>query len=59
MLQNRNVNISSFISFNSGGVVIADYDQVQAALIAKYKDVYGYDIDLSNVTADGVFGGVT
>ena len=55
MLQNRNVAIDSFIQFTANGLSIADYDQVQAALIAKYKEVYGYDIDLSNTTADGIF----
>lgn len=55
MIQERNVNIDQFIKFNAGGIVVADYDQVKAALIKRYKDTYGYDIDLSNTTADGVF----
>ena len=55
MLQDREVNIDEFISFNSSGVVIADYDQVQAALVKRYKEIYGLDIDLANTTADGVF----
>ena len=55
MLQNRNVNIDEFISFNSGGLVIADYDQIQKSIITRYKEAYGEDIDVSNTTADGVF----
>ena len=55
MLQNRDVNIDEFIKITAGGIKIADYDQVQAALISRYKDVYGQDIDLANTTADGVF----
>ena len=55
MLQNRNVSIDEFIKFTAGGPIIADYDQIQTALINKYKEVYGYDIDLANTTADGIF----
>lgn len=55
MLQTRDVDIDQFIRFTAGGVIIADYDQVQAAIIKAYKNTYGYDIDLSNTTADGVF----
>lgn len=55
MLQDREVAIDQFIKITSGGVKIADYDQVQAALVKRYKEVYGSDIDLSNTTADGVF----
>lgn len=55
MLQTRDIDIDQFISFNAGGIVVADYDQIQTALIKKYKDIYGYDIDLANTTADGIF----
>lgn len=55
MLQARDVDIDQFIRFNAGGVIVADYDQIQAALIKKYKETYGYDIDLANTTADGIF----
>lgn len=55
MLQERNVNIDEFIKITAGGIKIADYDQVQAAIIKRYKEVYGSDIDLANTTADGVF----
>lgn len=55
MLQTRDVDISQFIKITAGGVQIADYDQVQAALIRRYKEVYGSDIDLANTTADGIF----
>lgn len=55
MLQDRTIDIENFIKFNSGGLIVADYDQIQAALIKRYKDIYGYDIDLANTTADGVF----
>lgn len=55
MLQDREIAINQFIKITSGGIRIADYDQVQAALVKKYKEIYGSDIDLSNTTADGTF----
>lgn len=55
MLQDRDIAIDEFIKFTSGGVNIADYDQIQSAIIRRYKEVYGSDIDLANTTADGVF----
>lgn len=55
MLQDREVNIDEFIKITAGGIKIADYDQVQSALIKRYKEIYGSDIDLANTTADGVF----
>ena len=55
MLQNRNVTIDKFIQVTAGGIKIADFDQIQNALINKYKETFGSDIDLANTTADGVF----
>lgn len=55
MLQDREVQIDQFVKITAGGVKIADYDQVQAALVKRYKETYGSDIDLANTTADGVF----
>lgn len=55
MLQNYEVDITEFIKFTSSGVHIADYTQVRDALIKRYKEVYGSDIDLSTASADGVF----
>jgi hypothetical protein len=55
MLQDREVPIDQFIKITAGGIVIADYDQVQSALVKRYKEIYGSDIDLANTTADGVF----
>ena len=55
MLQDREVPIDKFINITAGGIKIADYDQVQSAIVKRYKEVYGSDIDLSNTTADGVF----
>ena len=55
MLQNYEVDIQDFIKITSAGVVVADYVQVREALIRKYKEVYGSDIDLSTSSADGVY----
>ena len=55
MLQNYDIDIQNFIKFTSSGVEIASFVQIRDALISKYKDVYGDDIDLSTGTADGVF----
>lgn len=55
MLQNYKVDITDFISISSKGVKVADFVQVKEAIISKYKEVYGNDIDLSTGTADGVF----
>lgn len=55
MLQNREISIDQFIKFTSGGIKIADFNQIQTTLIKTYKEIYGSDIDLANTTADGIF----
>lgn len=55
MLQDRERSFDEFIKITAGGVDVADYDQIQAALIKRYKEVYGEDINLANTTADGIF----
>lgn len=55
MLQNREVSIDQFLKITSGGIKIADFDQVQAAIVKRYKEAYGTDIDVTNTNADGVF----
>lgn len=55
MLQNYEVDISDFIKITSAGVKIADYVQVRAALIKRFKEIYGSDIDVSTASADGVY----
>lgn len=54
-MANDIISVDSFISFTPKGVQIADAYQVKQTLIQRYKEVYGYDIDVSNTTADGVF----
>lgn len=55
MLKNNEVDISDFIKITNNGVEIASYVQVREALVKRYKEAYGSDIDLSTATADGVF----
>lgn len=55
MLQNNVVNIDEFIKLTNAGLKIATFTQVRAALIDRYKSIYGSDIDLSTGSADGIF----
>lgn len=55
MLQNNIVNIDEFIKLTNAGLKIATFTQIRAALIDRYKSIYGSDIDLSTGSADGVF----
>ena len=55
MLQNNVVNIDEFIKLTNAGLKIATFTQVRAALIDRYKSIYGSDIDLSTASADGIF----
>lgn len=55
MLQNNEIPINQFITITSAGVKVATFTQIRAALIARYKLIYGSDIDLSTASADGVF----
>lgn len=48
-------NYLGLITFSSNGVVIADYQQVRATLVAQFKNIYGSDIDLSTSSADGIY----
>lgn len=48
-------NYLGLITFNSNGVVIADYQQVRATLVEQFKNIYGSDIDLSTSSADGIY----
>lgn len=55
MIQNNEVDISEFIKITNSGVNGASFVQIREALIKKYKEAYGQDIDVSTATADGVF----
>lgn len=48
-------SIEDFIKISSAGVDIASFTQIRAAIIKRYKQAYGQDIDVSTNNADGVF----
>lgn len=52
---NLQVEWTDLIRFSSDGIVVADYVHIRSALIAKYKQIYGEDIDVSTTTADGIW----
>lgn len=47
--------LNNLISFTSAGINTTTFTEIRAALVQKYQDVYGSDIDLSTGSADGVF----
>ena len=55
MIQNYNIDITEFVKITNAGIFAADYTQIRAALIRRYKDIYGSDIDLSTGSADGTW----
>lgn len=55
MLRNHNFQIGDLIRFKSGGLEVATFVDIREALIARYKEVYGTDIDVSTANADGTF----
>lgn len=55
MLRQHNFNIGSLIRLGAGGLEVASFVDVREALITRYKEVYGSDIDVSTASADGVF----
>ena len=48
-------DLTNLISFTNVGLSIASFVEIREALVNKYKEVYGSDIDLSTGSADGVF----
>ena len=52
---NSSLDITQFLQLTASGLQTASFTQVRAALIDRYKEVYGSDIDLSTGNADGIF----
>lgn len=52
---NLQLEWTDLIRFSSDGIVVADYVQIKSALVARYKQIYGQDIDVSPTTADGIW----
>lgn len=55
VFKNTKVNWNEFIQFTASGVVISDFPAIRTALLTRFKEIYGEDIDLSSASADGVY----
>lgn len=55
MLTNEQFTVNNLVQLTANGLVCADYTQIRAALIDRYRSIYGSDIDIDDTTADGVF----
>lgn len=55
MLTNEQFTINNLVQLSAGGLICADFTQIKAALIDRYRAIYGSDIDIDDTTADGVF----
>ena len=49
------MQLDELIKFTNNGIYTADYIEIYGALVDRYKEIYGSDIDLSTGTADGVW----
>lgn len=55
MIRTHNFELANLIRYKSGGLEVATFVDVREALINRYKEVYGSDIDVSTASADGIF----
>lgn len=55
MLKDRKFEIGNLIRLTSAGMEAAEFVDIRDAIVKRYKDAYGSDIDLSTANADGVF----
>ena len=55
MFQNNDIDITGLLQLTNRGLIVADFVQIKNAIIKRYKEAYGDNIDLSTATADGVF----
>lgn len=49
------ISITNLIGLSTNGLTVANFAEIKTALINEYKSAYGYDIDIDDTTADGVF----
>lgn len=52
---NNLIDWSQLIKFGSNGIEIASYIDIKKAIVKKFQDIYGTDIDLSTNSADGIY----
>ena len=55
MLLPNNIDYNTLIQFSKDGIRIATYAELRSAVTARFKDIYGSDIDLSTSSADGIY----
>lgn len=55
MADNLKVNWNELIKLGGLGIEVADFPDIKNAIQARFKEIYGDDIDLTNTTADGVY----
>lgn len=49
------VNWNELVKFTNEGVYVATYQEMKSAIITRFKEIYGDDIDVSSRSADGIF----
>lgn len=52
---NSNIDYTKFIQFNGGVLRVATFVEIRDALVKRYKEIYGNDIDVSTASADGQY----
>lgn len=55
MIRTHDFELANLIRYKSGGLEVATFVDIREALITRYKEVYGSDIDVSTASADGIF----
>lgn len=54
-LTNTKTTFNNLIAYTSSGLKVANYSEVRQAIVARFKEIYGQDIDLATTSADGVY----
>ena len=54
-LFDMNYNFDKLVRLTSSGVEVSSFVQIKNALIKRYKEIYGNDIDIDSTTADGQY----
>ena len=50
-----NIDYTKIIQFNGGTLRVATFVEIRDALVRRYKEIYGNDIDTSTASADGQY----
>lgn len=54
-LINTNPLFNTLVRFSDAGMIVATYPEIKTAVVSRYKEIYGEDIDISTSTADGQY----